>query len=262
MSDEILSKNKELDSRLRGVLSPEGYLVAAKFLTTMEGYENVKLPRKPRTLCQYISQVRYIGRTILIPKENYQTCYMANYILGFKELKPDAHKRYVGWQMATAEAAKKTFETIPRVDMGKYEAVFLTPLGRCAVEPDSVVFIGNASQALVIVAAYLHTRGGALTSQNSGMGVCAQAIVAPMLSGKPALSLPGNAWKLLALPSNTDLICGIPGNLLQEIADNAEFMRARGGSRYPAAWQHIDWDIQPPIGDLLTADGKASWVKG
>lgn len=261
MSEEVLSKNQELDKRFRNVLSPEGNLVAAKFLTSTFGYERMKLPQSNRTLCQYLSQVRYVGRSFLVPKENYQSCYLADRILGFKELKSDAHERYVGWQMGSAEAAKKTFETISCLDMGKYEAVYLAPLGKCIAEPDSVVFLGNASQALVLVAAYLHNRGGAVTSQNSGMGVCSQAIVSPFLSGELAMSIPGNAWKLLGLPSNTDLVCGIPGNLLQELADNAEFMRTRGGSRYPVAWQYIDWEVQSPIADLIVYDGKPTWLK-
>ena len=261
MSEEILAKNQKVDAQLREVLSPEGSFVAVKFLTSLEGFEKIKSPRSPRALCQLISQVRYIGRTVLLPKGDYQSCYLGNYVLGFKELAKDAWKRYEGWQMASAEAAEKTFATLPHLEMGKYQAVLLTPLGRCPVEPDSVVFSGNASQVLVVAASYLHNRGGAVTSQITGMAGCAEATVAPMLYGKPMVTVPGNAWKLLAGPSNTDIICGIPGNLLQEMADNAAFMRVRGGSRYPAAWQHIDWDVQPPIGDLLTHEGKASWVK-
>jgi len=173
----------------------------------------------------------------------------------------EAWKRYVGWQMATEEAAKKTMDAVPRFKLGEYSAVLLSPLQRCPVTPDVVILFGNVSQMLVIIAAYLHSRGGCLTFGASGIGVCGTVIVSPIQDKKPTLGIPGNAWKLLALPSDTDLVCGIPAELLEEMAENAQFMRAHGGSRYPPAWQHVDWDVQPPIGDLLKEDGRPGWLE-
>jgi uncharacterized protein (DUF169 family) len=172
-----------------------------------------------------------------------------------------AWKRYIGWQMETEEAARKTFATIPKFDFGEYNAIYMSPLDRCLVEPDTVIFFGNASQMLVIIAAYLRSRGGSLTFAARGAFVCADVIVTPVKTKEPKISIPGNAMKVLGCPSDTDLVCGIPGELLEDIIDSAAKLRATGGSRYPAAWQHIDWDVQPPISDLLKEDGYPSWLK-
>jgi uncharacterized protein (DUF169 family) len=135
---------------------------------------------------------------------------MAPEILGFKQMPKEAWKRDVGWQMATEEAGKKTMHAVPRFRVGEYSAVLLSPLQRCPVTPDVVILFGNVSQMLVIIAAYLHSRGGCLTFGATGMGVCGTVIVSPMQEKKPTLGIPGNAWKLLALPSDTDLVCGVP----------------------------------------------------
>lgn len=260
MAQQIVEENKELAHRYKELLSHEGDLVAIKMLKSLEGLEKIRKAAKPRTLCQLIGQTRYVGR-MMVTTANELSCYMAPEILGFKEMPKETWKRYVGWQMATEEAATKTMDALPRFRLGEYSAVLLSPLQRCPVTPDVVILFGNVSQMLVIIAAYLHSRGGCLTFGASGIGVCGTVIVSPMQEKKPTLGIPGNAWKLLALPSDTDLVCGVPSELLEEMAENAEFMRAHGGSRYPPAWQHVDWDVQPPIGDLLKEEGRPSWLE-
>jgi len=258
---ETVERNKELSRKYKDLLCPEGNLVAVKMIENMEGWEKVKRPPKARTICQCISQTRYIGRTVLVKPED-NACYAAPEPLFGVKMPKDAHMRYVGWQFATEEAAKKSFEVVPSFEPGKYKAIFLTPLDRCPVEPDVVIFFGNASQMLVLYGAYLRERGGYLSFNVSNQLTCVGVTVVPMKENRPNLAIPGNAWKLLALPSNTDLIFAIPGFLLDEIAESAKKLRSTGGSRYPAAWQHIDWDAQPPIGDLLKWEGGApSWLK-
>ncbi|HDM79117.1 MAG TPA: hypothetical protein ENG51_22040 [Deltaproteobacteria bacterium] len=260
-NEEMLQKNRDLSGKYKDLLCPEGNLVAVKMIEDMKDWEDVKRPRTPRTLCQFISQTRYLGRTVLAKPEDI-SCYAApDPIFGVK-MPDDAAMRYVGWQFANIEASKKTMEVIPRFEPGKYKAIFMTRLDKCPVEPDVVIFFGNASQVLVLYGAYLRERGGFLTFNVSNQLTCASVTVVPIKEKRPNLTIPGNAWKLLALPSNTDLIFGIPGFLLEEIAESAEQLRNTGGSRYPAAWQHIDWEVQPPIGDLLKWEGgRASWLK-
>ena len=263
MPQETLEKNQALNQKFTELIRPSGYLVAAKMLTSpdeLEGQVKARKPRSRRTLCQLFGQTQLLGRSSLSTVDE-QKCYLGKRVLGFQELLPKAHERYVGWAVGNAEAARKGIEAVSKLELGKYSALYLSPLEGCAVEPDSVIFIGNASQMLVLIAAYIHNRGGTLNFSSNGMGVCGTALAAPMLEGTPKVGIPGNAWKVLALPSDTDLIMGIPYGMMEELLENAAFMRARGGARYPAAWQHIDWDIQPPIGPLLEDDGAASWIK-
>jgi uncharacterized protein (DUF169 family) len=254
-------KNKEISEKYKDLLYPEGNLVAVKLIQDTQGWEKVKRPNRPLALCQFISQTRYIGRTVLIKAEDISCYAPAENLFGVK-MPADAPSRYVGWQFSNEEAAKKSIEVIPHLEAGRYKAVYLGPLDRCPVDPDVIIFFGNAAQMQVLISAYLRDRGGALNFNAGNQLGCASAIVVPMKEKRPNLVIPGNAVKLLALPSNTDMFMGIPGFLLGEMADNATKLRETGGSRYPVPWAYISWVPQPPIADLLKREGGGpSWLK-
>jgi uncharacterized protein (DUF169 family) len=260
-NEEILARNAALSEKYKDLLCPEGSLVAVKMIEDLQGWDKIKRPRNPRTLCQFISQTRYLGRTIFAHPEDV-SCYAAASLLFGTEMPEGVPERYTGWQFSNEEAARKTIEEVPRFDPERYKAIFLSSLENCPVEPDAVIFFGNASQMLVLYGAYLRDRGGHLTFSVSNQMTCAGVTVVPIKEDRPNLAIPGNAWKLLALPSNTDLIFAITGSLLEKIAESATMLRATGGSRYPAAWQHVDWEVQPPIGDLLKREGGGpSWLR-
>jgi len=173
----------------------------------------------------------------------------------------NAFKRYVGRQFESDEAAKSAFETVRRLPLGTCEAVHVCPLEKCNMIP--VVFLRdvNVAQMLAIIAGYLYDRGGTFNMQSNNQCSCAGAIAAAILDKVPKIIIPGNAWRLMASPSVTELVCGIPSSLLEGIAKNMRHLKRYGGSQYPPAWQHIQWEPQPPISDLLKPDGVASWVK-
>lgn len=262
VTEAVLQKNKNLALQYREVLSPAGYLVAVKMLKSLQGFEGVRKPARPRTLCQFLSQTRYTGRTVLVTAENVG-CYAAGPFLGLGvDLPESAAKRYVGWQYANIEASQKTLDAVPKFERNSYKGMLITPLERCPDTPDVVLFFGNIAQILVGMNAYLRNRGGTLNFDASHYGTCAYAIVPPVKTGLPTMSFADNAWRLLAFPSETDLIYSIPGGLLEEIAESARQLRATGGTRYPVAWQHLDWDVQPPLGDLLKRDTAGpTWLK-
>lgn len=259
--EDIVKTNKELANAFRETLPFIGHLVAVKMLKPREAdaIKDAKRPRPGNSLCQLIAQVHYLGRRHLVRLED-QICYAPPYLFGTGDLPAEAHKRYVGWQMKTEEAAKKTVEAALKFPKGLYDAIYMTPLERCAVAPDVVVFFGNASQMLVIVASYLANRGGALPAEFSGMMACGGLIIVPMLQGRPNIVLPGNPVRLLALPDR-ELGCGIPGNMLAELVANMQFMKANGGSQYPPTWQVIQWPVQPPTSEMLKPDGSPTWLK-
>jgi uncharacterized protein (DUF169 family) len=257
---ETLEKNKKLTERFKALLSIPGNFVALKMMGEMKGFERVKRPKKRLTLCQQIAQTYFFGRSTLLQVEDIN-CYACGEILGLGDMPKEAWKRYVGWLANEEEVARRIIEAVPKVEKGRYHAVVLTPLQHCPVEPDVVLFAGNAAQMVVVIGAYLHKRGDPLTFKTTGINTCAAIIVPPINEQRPSIAITGNAPRLLAFPSDTDLLCGLPGSLLEELAENMEFMRARGAANYPPGWQHIGQELQPPIADLLKDDGEATWLK-
>jgi len=260
MNTEVLEKNKEMAERYGNFLSPSGHLVAVKLLKTLEGMEGIKRPSKRFTLCQLISQAHYFGRTRVAVAEDFN-CYAVPRILGSGELPKEAWKRYVGWQFTTEEAAKRFLDSLPSFEMGEYNAVLVSAWERCPVDPDVVVFFGNAAQMLVIVNAYLCNKGGILSFNVSPGFTCANVIVLPIKEGRPKLTIPGNPWRFLASPSETELVCGIPGGSLEEILKGMEFMIPRGASRYPPTWPQVESEPLAPVADLIKFDGSPTWLK-
>lgn len=257
---QITKRNAMLTSRLKDALSISGNFVALKMLPDVAGFESIKRPKRKLTLCQHIAQTYYLGRSTMLQSED-MGCYAPGTVLGLRDMPKEVWRRYVGWVAQSDDVARKMFEDIPILERGKYNTAVLMPLQNCPVKPDVVIFAGNAAQMLIIIGAYLHNRGGVLTSKTTGFLSCATVIATPMNEQKPSITIPGNAARLLAFPSESDLLCGIPGTLLEELADNIEFMRAKGAARYPPGWQHISLEPQPPIGDLLKDDGSAFWLR-
>jgi len=259
--EEQQKLNEETARAFRETLPFAGYLVAVKMLKAGErnAVKDAKRPRPGNTLCQLLAQVHYLGRRHLVTMDD-QLCYAPPYLFGMGEMPPEAWKRYVGWQMKTEEAAKKTVASAPKLPPGLYEAIYLAPLEKCSVLPDVVLFFGNASQMLVIVASYLAERGGALPAEFSGMMSCGGLIVVPMLANRPNIVLPGNPARILALPDR-ELGCGIPAAMLPAMVETMAFMKARGGSQYPPTWQIVQWPVQPPTSEMLQPDGAPSWLK-
>ena len=262
MEGKALDRNREMARRYMSFLCHSGNMVAVKLLKSVEEAKEIRRPDRKITLCQLIAERRYYGGTRVAVAEDLDCCYAVPRMLGFAELPEKSEERYVGWQFTTKEAAKKTIDSIPAFELGEYNAVLLSPWESCPVSPDVVILFGNAAQMLVVINAYLYNKGGTL-SFTAGVGfACGLAIVSPMKEGKPNLILPGNGTRMMALPSETDLICGIPGESLQEILDGMEFTIPRGGSRYPPLWEHIHMEPAPfAAGVIRREDAGALWLR-
>lgn len=262
MNNNYLKQNEIMAKEFQDLFYPEGHLVAVNLLTSKQLSEiaKPKYPERKVVFCSILSQARYFGRSRVIRAED-QACYAFPEIFGIKKMPENAWKRYVGWQFKSDEVAKLAFETVRKLPMGTCEAVQVCPLQKCTMMPDAVVLSGNAAQMLAIIAGYLYDKGGTFDMQSNNQCSCAGAIAAAILDKMPKIIIPGNAWRLMAAPSVTELLCGIPGILLEGIAKNMRHLKNNGGSQYPPAWQHIQWEPQPPISDLLKPEGAASWVK-
>ena len=253
-------KNIDANTGLKNYLGIPGNFVAIKMLTDPAGFENLKRPRKKLTLCQHLGQAYYLGRPVMLQAGDIG-CYACDSILGFGDMPKEAWKRYTGWMTANDEVGRSLFQEVPKLPRDKFTSAAITTLQNCPVEPDVVVFAGNAAQMSTVIQAYLVTKGESLTFKSIGMTTCATVVAAPINDQKPSIAVTGNAPRILAFPSDTDLLCGIPGSLIEELVANMEFMRNRGATRYPPAWQHIGGEPQPPIADLLAFDGSPTWLK-
>jgi uncharacterized protein (DUF169 family) len=229
--------------------------VAVKMLEDVKMLNEVKDERgKPLrqvnnkiTVCQFLGQAHYLGVAQGGTKETLSACVSGGAYLGFWELPEEYPDRYVGGYFPTKELARETVATCPRFEPGKYAAMIASSLERTPVDPDVVIFFCNAAQLLVLTAAYLSREGGKIDAEFCMVGACSQPIVSPMKTGKPNIFYPTNGARILAFPSENELMFSIPGGKLEEFLEGLDFVYRGRLVRYPTTWQHISWEPQGPI---------------
>lgn len=242
-----------ISDEYRRYLGLQGFPVAVKMLVDAGELDKIYYKGKPvkrlskkLLVCQLLAQARFYGRVIAGEEKNLNLCQLGADAMGF-EVSDYTHV-YSGTYFSDDEAARKMIETMPKFERGKYQAILVAPLHRSPVEPDVIVFYGNAAQMLRIVNGYLYNKGGRLDFSCSGdAGVCCEPIVIPMQTGKPSIGIPCNGGRIMSVPNETDLVCGIPFKILSEVLDGIKFTATNVPVRFPTAWQHIDWEPQPPI---------------
>jgi len=237
----------------------EGFPVGVKMIETSEEldaiqYKGQPLKRLEKELaaCQPISQARYLGSVMGIETWRVSVCRLGGDVLGVDV--GDYVHVYTNTYFQDADSARNMIATTPRFERGKYQAMVVGPLEKIPVEPDVVVVYGNVAQILRIINGYLYDKGGRLQFSASGdAGLCSDTIVLPMQSGRPHVAIPCNGGRILGLPNNTDLACGIPYGLLEGILEGIEFTGKNVPIGYPPRWQFIDWELpsKAPVKSFL-----------
>ena len=253
---------KELSEKLSSALGLVGHPVGVTMIEKSDELSDIAYKEQPikrlskqLAVCQLISQARYLGRVIAA-----HTCQLSICRLGADSLGVNvgdyAHV-YTGTYFKDEQAALNMIETTPKFERGKYEAIVVAPLHKIPLRPDVVVVYANAAQILRIVNGYLYNKGGRIEFSASGdAGLCADTVVMPMLTGQPHVAIPCNGGRILSLPNVTDLACGIPYMLLNEVIEGIEFTARNVPITYPPLWQHIDWELRSdaPIYRFLQQD--------
>jgi uncharacterized protein (DUF169 family) len=241
---------KVLNDDFKNHLNLEGFPAAVKMIEKAEMLEDILYKGKPVNIlkkkllvCQLISQARFYGRVIAGVDKNLDMCRLGGDAMGFEVT--DYTHVYAGTYFNSEEAARKMINGMPKFEKGKYQAILVGPLDRIPVEPDVVVIYGNVAQMLRIINGYLYNTGERLSFSASGdAGLCSDTVAIPMLTGKPHLAIPCNGGRLMSLPNQTEMACGIPFKEVTHVLEGMRFTGKNVPVMYPAAWQHIDW--QPP----------------
>lgn len=244
---------KTISDEYRHYLGLQGFPVAVKMIEDADELDGIYHKGKPikrlaKQLlpCQLLGQARFYGRVIAGEDRNLSLCRLGADALGF-EIDNYTHV-YSGTYFSSESAAQAMIETMPKLERGRNHAIVVAPLDKAPLEPDVVVFYGNAAQMLRVINGYLYDKGGRLEFSASGdAGVCCDPIVIPMKTGKPSIGIPCNGGRLMSLPNETDLVAGVPFSLLSEVLDGIRYTATHVPVQYPPLWQHVDWEPQSPI---------------
>jgi len=222
---------KDIESHLRLKTLPVGF----RFLTSkgdLGKVEKVRRPKKYSTACQLITMARTFGWTF--GTTGAELMPICSNVLGFLDAPPklkDGTLRSVAW-CRTREDAKKFEDAIPRIPLGKYEALLMGPATTGLFEPDFVLFYANPAQIILMINALQFEDYERFVFYCVGESSCSDAIAQCYLSRKPAVSIPCFGERRFASAQDDEMVMAVPGAMLEKLRRNLVELSKRG-VRYP-----------------------------
>jgi uncharacterized protein (DUF169 family) len=207
--------------------------VAVKFISRGQTPPRLHAPDR-RRFCQVLMEARRGEKRLLTPEN--VSCPAVAAALGFKPLpeKLASGEMPAGFGIfASPEAGRRTIESMPRLEQGKYAAVAVLPLAEAGAncEPDVVIVEGLPEQLMWLALACVHETGGRLEFSTAVLqATCVDAAILPFLTGKPNATLGCYGCREATDLAAEECVMGIPGHMLDTVATN---LRRLAGKAIP-----------------------------
>jgi len=221
--------------------------IAVKFLTKTAQPAGFEMPGD-RRYCQILMGARE-GRNLLLTVDNI-SCPAAAWALGFKEppVKLSSGDMPAGMGIfGSPAAAKNTLDSMPRLEMGKYQMVACCPLGSTPFEPDIVVIESAVEHLMWVALAQVFERGGRLEFSTAILqATCVDGTIIPFLTQRIHASLGCYGCREATNLAESEGVLGFPikdldniVNSLQKLKEKA-IPRVRGKAVYQALLSRRD----------------------
>ena len=235
-----------MGKRIEQLLRLKSFPVAFKLLEKKEELNNIPYLRRlnhKATLCQLITLVRNSNWVVGATKDDLvsETC---GSILGFcdiPEINKDGTFRSIIW-VQKREDGKKYEKSIPRIPIGKYEAVAMAPLIYNPFDPDIILIYANPAQMILLINAFQFENYEVMQFYCVGESSCADAIVRCYLTNKPSLTIPCYGERRYANTQDDELVIGIPADMMKKALKGLEVLYRRG-IRYPINYAGAELDV-------------------
>ena len=247
--------------RIEQLLRLRSFPVAFKMVEKKEDLGAIPFMRRPRhrlTLCQMISLVRNFDWTVGAEAEDftYPTCAS---VIGLKDI-PEHYKdgtfRSIVW-VKSREDGKRYEAGIPRLPLGRFEAVALAPLVYKPFDPDMVLIYANPAQMMLLINALQVEEYEVMNFFCVGESSCSDAIARCYLNGKPSLTIPCYGERRYGHAQDDELAMAIPAEKMEKALSGLETLYRRG-VRYPISFAGVEQDLggsfPPAYGDLEHLD--------
>ena len=234
--------------RFERLLRLKSFPVAFKMLEKKENLETIPFLRRPQskmTMCQMINLVRNFDWSVGADLGDFLFPSCSS-ILGLEEV-PETHKdgtfRNIVW-VATKVDGRKFEEAIPRLPVGRYEALAMAPLVYNPFEPDIVLIYANPAQIMMLINALQFCDYEVMQFACVGESSCADAIVRCYKNGKASVGIPCYGERRYGHAQDDEMVMAIPAALMEKALSGLEALYRRG-VRYPISFAGADSDIAP-----------------
>ena len=245
--------NKKIDwekvvRRMEQLLRLKSFPVAFKMLAKKEELKQIPFLRRTQhksTLCQLITLVRNFDWTVGADLDDFlfDACPSILGLCDNPEICKDGTFRSIVW-VKTKKDARKYEASIPRLPLGKYEAVVMAPLVYKPFEPDIVLIYANPAQMILLINALQFEDYEVMQFFCVGESSCSDAIARCYESGKPSLTIPCYGERRYGHAQDEDLVMAIPKDMMTKALAGLETLYRRG-VRYPISFAGAEGDVGP-----------------
>ncbi len=252
--------------RFELLLRLKSFPVAFKMLETKEELESIPFLRRPEnkmTMCQMINLVRNFDWSVGADLDDFLFPSCSS-IIGLEDV-PETHKdgtfRNIVW-VATKKDGRKFEKSIPRLPVGRYQALAMAPLVYNPFEPDIVLIYANPAQIMMLVNAIQFCDYEVMQFSCVGESSCSDAIVRCYQNRKASVGIPCYGERRYGHAQDDEMVMAIPVELMTKALSGLEALYRRG-VRYPISFAGAECDagqVFPPA--YLGLDKMMQKVKG
>ena len=237
---------QKIIGRMERLMRLTSFPVGFKMLEKREDLEKIPFLRRPNhksTLCQLITLVRNFDWTVGADLGDFMnpTCPSIIGLADTPELNRDGTFRSIVW-VKTKEDGKRYEAAIPRLPLGKYEAVVMAPLVYNPFEPDMVLIYANPAQMMLLINSLQFEDYEVMEFFCVGESSCSDAIARCYLTGKPSLTIPCYGERRYGHARDEDLVMAIPAGMMEKALQGMEVLYRRG-IRYPISYAGAEQDL-------------------
>ena len=232
--------------RLERLMRLKTFPVAFKLFEDKTSLSAVPFMRRlshKSTLCQLINLARTFDWTVGADLDDFMSVMCAS-IIGLTDI-PDYMKdgtfRSIVWTKNRADA-KKFEAAIPRLPIGKYDAVAMAPLVYNPFDPDIVLIYANPAQMILLINSLQFEDYEVMQFYCVGETSCSDAIARCYLNRKPALSIPCYGERRYGHAQDDELVMAIPVEMMDKALSGMEALYKRG-IRYPISYAGAETDV-------------------
>jgi dephospho-CoA kinase len=232
--------------RMELLMRLKSFPVAFKMLEKKEQLSQIPFMRRPdhkMTMCQLITLVRSFDWTVGADLNDFMNA-MCPSVIGLADT-PEVYKdgtfRSIVW-VKTKKDGKKYEASIPRMPLGKYEAVVMAPLVYKPFEPDIVLIYANPAQMMLLINSLQFEDYEVMQFFCVGESSCSDAIARCYLTGKPSLTIPCYGERRYGHAQDEDLVMALPADLMEKALRGMETLYRRG-IRYPISYAGAEMDV-------------------
>jgi len=238
--------------RMELLMRLKSFPVAFKLLEDKEALSGIPFIRRishQSTLCQLINIVRNFDWTIGADTDVLGTGMCAT-VIGLAEMSDhmkDGTFRSIVWTKNKVDGEKYE-NSIPRIPVGKYEAVAMAPLVYNPFDPDIVLIYANPAQMMLLINSLQFEDYEVMQFFCVGETSCADAIARCYLTGKPSLTIPCYGERRYGHTQDDELVMAIPVDKMEKALRGMEELYKRG-IRYPISYAGAESDLSSAFPD-------------